>query len=213
MTPIAVRLATVLAAVTAGLFLVSCTSPAADGHTDHEHGTASEVSADHGGASGATGQAEADHNADDVTFAANMIPHHRQAVEMAALVPGRSTDSALATLASEIAAAQEPEIRTMEGFLVQWGARPDANAGHGGHGMTMPGMVDDATMARLRSLSGTEFGTLWLESMIGHHQGAIEMAKAELANGTNADAIALARTIIETQQAEIGQMKQMLGGG
>lgn len=203
MTPIAVRLATVLAAVTAGLFLVSCTSPAADGHTDHEHSTTPEVSADH----------EADHNADDVAFAANMIPHHRQAVEMSALVPERSTDTALATLASDIAAAQEPEIRTMEAFLVQWGARPDAAAGHGGHGTTMPGMVDDATMARLRSLTGTEFGALWLESMIGHHQGAIEMAKAEIANGTHADAIALARTIIDTQQAEIGQMKQMLGGG
>jgi uncharacterized protein (DUF305 family) len=73
-------------------------------------------------------------------------------------------------------------------------------------------MVDEATMTKLESLNGTEFDTLWLESMISHHQGAIEMAKAEIANGENVDARRLAQTIIDTQQAEIGQMKQMLGG-
>ena len=73
-------------------------------------------------------------------------------------------------------------------------------------------MVDEATMAKLESLNGAEFDTLWLQSMIGHHQGAIEMAKAEIANGENVDAIGLAKTIVDTQQAEIDQMKQMLGG-
>ena len=76
----------------------------------------------------------------------------------------------------------------------------------------MQGMVDEATMTKLESLNGPEFDTLWLESMIGHHQGAIEMAKAEIANGENVDAKRMAQTIIDTQQAEIGQMKQMLGG-
>ena len=52
----------------------------------------------------------------------------------------------------------------------------------------MAGMVDEATMAKLETLKGAEFDTLWLQSMIGHHQGAIEMAKAELANGQNVDA-------------------------
>ena len=73
-------------------------------------------------------------------------------------------------------------------------------------------MVDGATMTKLASLNGAEFDTLWLESMIGHHQGAIEMAKAEIANGENVDAIGMAKTIVDTQQAEIDQMKQMLGG-
>jgi uncharacterized protein (DUF305 family) len=48
--------------------------------------------------------------------------------------------------------------------------------------------------------------------MISHHQGAIEMAKAEIAKGENVDAKRLAQTIIDTQQAELGQMKQMQGG-
>ena len=61
----------------------------------------------------------------------------------------------------------------------------------------MQGMVDEATMARLESLKGAEFDTLWLQSMIGHHQGAIEMAKAEVANGENVDAKGLANDIID----------------
>ena len=100
----------------------------------------------------------------------------------------------------------------MKVFLVQWNENPDTASGHARHGSTMAGMVDEATMTRLESLSGPEFDTLWLESMISHHQGAIEMARAEIANGDNVDAKGLAQTIIDTQQAEIGQMKQMLGG-
>ena len=76
----------------------------------------------------------------------------------------------------------------------------------------MQGMVDAATMAKLESLNGAEFDKLWLESMISHHRGAIEMVKAELANGDNVDAKSLATNIVTTQEAEIGQMKQMLGG-
>ena len=76
----------------------------------------------------------------------------------------------------------------------------------------MPGMVDDGTMSKLQSLKGAEFDTLWLQSMIGHHEGAIGMANTETAGGANADAKKLAQEIATTQQGEIGQMKKMLGG-
>ena len=74
----------------------------------------------------------------------------------------------------------------------------------------MAGMVDEATMAKLKTLQGAEFDKLWLESMISHHEGAVEMARAELANGASADAKTLAQHIIDAQQAEIAQMKKML---
>ena len=202
MTSITARIAAVLAALLAALFLSSCSSPASDGHTDHEHADESSVAAEPGG-----------YNADDIAFATNMIPHHQQAIEMSALAPDRSTNPEVIELASRISAAQGPEIETMRVFLVQWKENPDASTGHGGHGnMPMSGMVDDATMAKLASLNGAEFDTLWLQSMIGHHQGAIEMAKAEIANGENVDAIGLAKTIADTQQVEIDQMNQLLGG-
>lgn len=183
--------------------LSSCTSTetASDGHTDHQHPEEPVISGEPAG-----------FNADDVAFATNMIPHHEQAVEMSALVPDRSTNPEIKALAERISAAQEPEIRTMQAFLVQWNENPEAGSGHEGHGAMMQGMVDEATMAKLKSLNGQEFDTLWLQSMISHHQGAIEMAQAEIANGDNVDAKRLAQTIVDTQQAEIGQMKQMLGG-
>jgi uncharacterized protein (DUF305 family) len=209
MSPIATRMVAAFAAGAAALLLSSCTSPAGsagsagDGHTDHTH------IAD----APAITEAPEGYNADDVAFATNMIPHHRQAVELSGLVDSRSTDPGLVGLAQQIAAAQQPEIETMKVFLVQWNENPDSSSGHAGHGGAMQGMVDDATMARLNSLRGAEFDELWLESMIGHHQGAIEMAKAEVANGDNDDAKRLAQSIVDTQQAEIGQMNQMLGGG
>jgi uncharacterized protein (DUF305 family) len=193
--------AAALAAVTAALVLSSCGSPAADGHPDHRPTDKPVI----------TGQ-PAGYNADDVAFASNMIPHHKQALQLSALVPDRTTNQDVIALAKRISAAQQPEIETMKVLLVQWNENPDTNSGHGGHDTKMAGMVDAATMTKLGSLDGTEFEKLWLESMISHHQGAIEMAKAEIANGENVDAITLAKNIVNTQEAEIGQMKQLLGG-
>jgi uncharacterized protein (DUF305 family) len=157
-------------------------------------------------------------NADDYAFATNMIPHHQQAIELAALAPEHSTDKDLLALAAKISAEQDPEIKALRVFLVQWDENPDDNASHGDHGGdaghgSMAGMVDDATMAKLQSLNGAEFDRLWLQSMISHHQGAIEMAKAEVANGQNVDIKRMAQSMVDTQQAEITQMNQMLEGG
>jgi uncharacterized protein (DUF305 family) len=201
MTSLIGRFAAVVVAVAAALYLASCGSQPSDGPTEPQNTDEPVITGEPAG-----------FNADDVAFATNMIPHHQQAVELSGIVPDRSTDPELLELSKRISAAQQPEIETMKVFLVQWKENPDTGSGHGGHGSTMQGMVDEATMTKLQSLSGAEFGTLWLESMISHHQGAIEMAKAEIANGENVDAKRLAQTIIDTQQAEIGQMKQMLGG-
>ncbi|MDT5324783.1 MAG: hypothetical protein QOF25_1935, partial [Mycobacterium sp.] len=73
-----------LAVAAAALFLSSCSSPASNGHTDHPQGSESSASAQPAG-----------FNDQDVEFATNMIPHHQQAVEMAALVPDRSTNPAV----------------------------------------------------------------------------------------------------------------------
>lgn len=188
------------AVVLAALFLSACTNTEperSEGHTDH---TQSESG----------GDAQATHNADDVTFARDMMPHHEQALQLVDLARDRSSDPALLQLASGIAAAQGPEMDQLAGMLRSWGEDPDVGMDHSGHGMAMPGMVDDATMKRLESLRGAEFDTLWLESMIAHHQGAVEMAKAEIANGDDAAAKALAGEIIKAQEAEIAQMKQLL---
>lgn len=192
-----VRIVAVTAALATAVVVSSCSKS-----EDHSQRAASTT----------TSSTVAAHNADDIMFAQMMIPHHEQAVELAGLASEHSTNQAVLTLASTISAEQQPEINAMKALLLQWDVDPNSMGDHGGHGAGMQGMVDDATMAKLKSLNGPEFDTLWLQAMIGHHQGAIEMAKAEIANGQSVDMKAMANNMVTAQQAEIDQMKQMLGG-
>src|ERR1700732_4942246 len=153
---------------------------------------------------------QANHNADDIAFARNMIPHHQQAVQMAQMVPTNTTNPRVIGLASQIITTEAPGIQAFRTFLMQWQDVQGHDAG--GQGIPMVGMVDQTTMDKLQSLTGPEFDRLWLTSMIDHHRGAIAMAQDEVAHGRNADVIYLARSMIATQQPEIDQMKQMLGG-
>ena len=194
-----VRIVAVAAALTTAVVVSSCSK--SEDHSQHATSATSTST-----------QAAAAHNADDVMFAQMMIPHHQQAIELADLTPQRTDNQALLKLANTISAEQQPEIETMKALLVQWGADPTMGD-HGMHGgNAMQGMVDDATMTKLKSLNGPEFDTLWLQSMIAHHQGAIEMAKTEIAKGQSVDLTTMAKSIVTSQQAEIDQMKQMLGG-
>ena len=115
-----------LAAAATVLLLSSCSSPASDGHADHQHGSESSA------ASTPAGQQPAAFNDADVTFVTDMIPHHEQAVQMSALVPDRSTDPAVLKLAADISAEQGPEIETMKAFLVQWKGGAPWPAGRSG---------------------------------------------------------------------------------
>jgi len=171
--------------------------------------------------SGASGEAPAgEHNAADVTFLQQMIPHHNQAVEMADLVDGRTTTSAVVDLADQIKKAQGPEIDQMTGWLTGWGepttsaATPSTGTDHSmpgmDHGSAMPGMMTDEDMAQLKQASGAAFDQQWLTMMVTHHQGAIDMAKAQLTDGANAEVKALAQQIIDAQEAEISQMQTLL---
>jgi len=75
---------------------------------------------------------------------------------------------------------------------------------------SMPGMMSDADTKKLEAAKGAEFDKMWLDMMIKHHQGAVDMAKTELTQGSNADAKALAQKIIDAQQAEITEMQGLL---
>ena len=151
----------------------------------------------------------AGHNAADVTFARSMIPHHQQAVDMAAMVPSRSTNPDVRVMATHISSDQQAEILTMTGLLAQWGV-PSAAENENQGGMPVAGMVDDATLNEIQSARGSSFDALWMTSMISHHQGAITMAQTEIARGHSSDAIELAGMIISAQQREIAQMNHLL---
>ncbi|MQY24822.1 DUF305 domain-containing protein [Nocardia aurantia] len=151
----------------------------------------------------------------DVSFLQMMYPHHAQAVAMAELVPSRSRDQQVVALAAAIRDAQAPEMERMSELLRSFGKPAPATGDHSMPDMpgmaTTPGMMPDADMDRLRTLSGAEFDRAWLQMMIDHHSGAITMANDELAHGDNGDAKALAQSIIAAQQSEIDRMRTMLG--
>ncbi|WP_242643378.1 DUF305 domain-containing protein [Lentzea alba] len=142
----------------------------------------------------------------DVAFAQQMIPHHEQALEMAKLVPSRSSTDQVRGIAERIEKAQAPEITQMNEWLKQWGAAPKND--HEGHDMS--GMMSQDEMAKLEKSSGTEFDRLWLDLMIKHHEGAVAMAKTELEQGKDDNAKKLAQAVIDGQQKEITEMKDLL---
>ncbi len=152
----------------------------------------------------------------DVTFAQEMIPHHEQATEMAALAQDRTTNPEILDIASRIEAAQDPEIETMTTWLQEWGGPEDSTNEHSemNHGQgsesSMPGMMSEDDMTALEDATGVEFDQMFLTMMIEHHEGAIVMAKTEIDSGTNPDAIALAEQIEAAQTAEIAEMEALL---
>ena len=158
----------------------------------------------------APAQPGAGHNEADVTFARAMIPHHRQALEMATTAESRASSADVLALATRIKRAQGPEIEEMTTWLRTWGAPTAAHSG-GGHG-DMPGMMTDAEMAAFAAATGTDFDRRFLEMMIRHHEGAVEMARAQQRQGADPAATALARAIERDQAAEITEMRSLLGG-
>ncbi|HCB59632.1 MAG TPA: DUF305 domain-containing protein [Arthrobacter bacterium] len=146
-------------------------------------------------------------NAADVTFAQMMIPHHEQAVEMSEDILAKDgVDQRVVDLATQIKAAQDPEIKQMKSWLTAWGA--DEGMSGMNHGTT--GMMSDDDMMALQDASGAEADKLFLEQMTLHHEGAIAMAQTELDAGENADAKAMAQAIVTSQTAEIQVMKDLL---
>jgi len=159
---------------------------------------------DHGSASPSTGVNDA-----DVMFASMMVVHHEQAIEMSDLVlDAEGVDPAVTDLAERIKAAQGPEIDQLQGWLGEWGIRSDDRDMSGmDHG---DGMMSEDDLAQLRAADGLEASRLFLEQMIVHHEGAVEMAQVQVEDGNDPEAIALAEAIIEAQTDEIQEMNDLL---
>ncbi|MGV9194395.1 DUF305 domain-containing protein [Microbacterium sp. MC2] len=194
-------------ALAAALVLAGC-APTDGSMPGMDHGT--------GGMTSSTPapSGQASFNSADEMFVTMMIPHHEQAIEMADQILAKDgIDERVVTLAEQIKAAQGPEIQTMKGWLEDWRIPyDDSMSDMGGmdgmdHG---DGMMSDDDMAALDAATGVEATRLFLEGMIGHHQGAVTMAQMVLNNGENPDVSALAQQIIDGQTAEITTMQDIL---
>ncbi len=222
---IAASLAFVLAACSGG-------SPSGAASSGTTSGTTTARSTGSPASISASASATATFNDADVAFAQMMIVHHQGAIQMADLAPSRAQNQDVLALAARIKAAQAPEIDQMTSWLTAWGAAPSMMSGsttsgtggmdHGGmdmggttsaaesSAMSMPGMMSGDQMQQLESASGAAFDKMFLELMIVHHQGAIEMAETEIADGSNPEAVALAQKIKSDQTAEIAEIQALL---
>ncbi|GLP82036.1 DUF305 domain-containing protein [Mycobacterium antarcticum] len=180
------------------------------------------------------------HNQADAMFVQHMIPHHQQAIEMSDMLLGKQgIDPRVLDLAKQIKAAQAPEIEQMQTWLTQWGmptmpmmpgtdmpghsgmpgasdspsetGTPNQSMMPGMSGMPgMDGMMSEEDMTALQNAQGVAAAKLYLTQMVKHHQGAITMAQTEIKDGQYPDTIAMARSIVTSQQQEIDTMNKIL---
>ena len=149
----------------------------------------------------ASTQSNSEYSSADIAFAEMMIPHHEQAIEMSEIAFLNTTNRDGLQLAQEIKEAQSPEIKLMKSWT---GGKTSTHAGH-----MMDGMLSQSELSDLREAKEKEFDRLFLEGMIKHHEGAIEMAQ-DVAASNNKDVADLSAAIISAQELEIAKMNELL---
>ena len=146
-------------------------------------------------------QSDSEYSSNDIAFAEMMIPHHEQAIEMSEIAKLNTSNPKILQLAKQIKDAQLPEIKVMKSWT---GVNASMHTGH-----MMDGMLSKDEIATFRSRKEKEFDSLFLQGMIKHHEGAILMAQA-VVDSKNKNVANLASSIINTQELEILQMKELL---
>ncbi|WP_019182007.1 DUF305 domain-containing protein [Microbacterium yannicii] len=148
-------------------------------------------------------------NEADMGFAAMMIPHHQQAIELSQILAGTpGIGDASTSLAVAIERDQAAEVAQMQAWIDAWHQVGILDHDHSG---TMSGMATPEQIAELRDLSGPEAEKRFLELMIFHHEGALDMARTAMAAGHNSFIRALAKHVAAEQQREIEAMTARLG--
>jgi len=153
---------------------------------------------------------------DDLMFLTHMIVHHEQALELTALVPARTQREQFIRFARYLEGEQQAEIDLMRGMLELATARGMKIPHHEMHGdPPMAGMLSKAQMAAIRAATGKEFERLWLEGMILHHEGALDMAlreqRREFETGRRPYGIdTMLDDIVVVQRGEITKMKNWM---
>lgn len=161
--------------------------------------------------------------ADDVAFMQHMIVHHGQAVEMVELLQTRGAHPTVRRLGQRIALSQEAEMALMRDWLTDRGqplGMPGMDhAAHASHAMppsdtsVMAGMLSPAQMQALAAANGPAFDRLFLEGMIRHHQGALDMVDALMTRPGAAEDTMLSdfiTSVVGDQSAEILRMQSLL---
>ncbi len=172
-----------------------------------------------------------DNTSAEAGFARDMQTHHQQAVELSTILRDRTEDEEMRLLSDDIALTQQQQAGQMYSWLTVWGlpqaaAEPSMTWMMGSDlssadptlrgnsrnlpGESMPGLAAPAQLAELKASSGVSAEILYLQLMIAHHKGGVEMAQALLDQSDNRVVVNLAKNMVVAQQSEIDYMTQLL---
>lgn len=140
----------------------------------------------------------------EIMFAQAMIPHHQQAIEMSNMALKNNASSEIKKLAKGIISAQGKEITQLKYWLTASNSSMTMD-----HDMGMSGMLSQKELTTLKKLKGGKFDTAFLQAMIDHHEGALEMVLM-LDRSKNIEARKIAIDILKGQSSEISRMKKLL---
>lgn len=155
-------------------------------------------------------------------FARDMATHHAQAVDMAFTIRDKGPAKEIRNLAFDIIYTQANQRGMFLGWLDQWelGLATDrkpmawmSGHGHGGATVkpgTMPGMATPEELTKLREAQGTQAEILFLQLMIRHHEGGVQMSEGLLKLSTRPEVVRMAQNIVKGQSGEIKLMTDLL---
>ena len=140
----------------------------------------------------------------DVTFAQMMIPDHQMVAKMAALAETKASNPQLKSLAKQMKAGQSQAVEKLSGWLKAWGKPTTSDMA----GMTMPGAMTDADMAKLKAKTGMDFDMMFAQMMIKHHNGSVQMCREEQTNGLSTETKTMADAMIKTLTAQVAALQK-----
>lgn len=141
----------------------------------------------------------------DKDFATMMIEHHQGAIDMSKIEIAKGTDEKIKGMAQTIIAKQTEEINKLQQIIKNL-KKSDMKMGEGVLEKSMSEMKSKMSGMQMTGNTDKDFATM----MISHHEGAVAMSKAEVANGMNAQLKQLAQKGINDAIKEIGEFKSWL---
>lgn len=159
-------------------------------------------------------------NAVDVGFSRDMAVHHQQAVLMSELLRERGSDAELKAIAIDMVLTQTNQVGQMQGWLALWGEpfavdEPPMRWMGGSHAhhdpdQPMTGMASQANLNEIEGLAGVDAERKYLQLMIPHHEGGVEMAEHAVEHASTPAVRDLAASMVRSQQAELETLQKFL---
>lgn len=137
----------------------------------------------------------------DRLFVAEMIPHHHLGMELIDQATRRVADTGVRRLVFEMSSYHQSELDLLHDWAGQWNVESATD---------IPGWIDATQLTELAALSGTDYDRRWLELMIEHHEGAIEIAQRQIGEGSHRASIEMAESVREVQERDIADMQSLL---